>query len=178
MNLTIALCMKIPIIETERLILRGPIAEDFDVYQRFYADEDASAAYGGPLPLNLAWKKLASDLGHWQLRGYGMWSVEYRETHEMVGGCGLVWPEGWPRSELTWWIVPSARRQGFALEASRAVIAFAYRELKWEFVETHMNDENEAARKLAVRLGGRIVARDLFPDGLCRDVYALHANNE
>jgi RimJ/RimL family protein N-acetyltransferase len=91
----------------------------------------------------------------------------------MIGGCGLWWPEGWPRPELTWWIVPEGRRQGHALEASRAAIGFARDTLGWDLVQTHMNDANLPARRLAEALGGRIIARETFPDGLTRDVFAL-----
>lgn len=168
--------MLIASIQTERLTLRAPVNTDFPVYRDFYADADASAAYGGPLPAHLAFRKLAADLGHWQLRGYGMWSVEEKTSGEMVGGAGLVWPEGWPRPELTWWIIPSARRKGYALEASRAVIAYAYEDLQWAQVETHMNDENEAARNLAQKLGGQVIARQKFPDGVERDVFKLPAS--
>ena len=162
-----------PRIETERLVLRAPVADDFPVYERFYADAAASAAYGGPLNTRQAWRTLAADVGHWQLRGYGMWSVIVRESGKMAGGCGFYWPEGWPRCELTWWIAPAARRQGYALEASRAAIRFAYDTLGWKLVETHMSDENEAARGLAVKLGGRVIAREMFPDGRERNVYGL-----
>jgi len=165
--------MTIPTIETERLILRAPAAGDFPVYRVFYADADASAFYGGPLTPALAWRKLAFDIGHWGLRGFGMWSVVERASGAMVGGCGLVWPEGWPRHELSWWIVPGARRRGFALEASRAAIGWACATLGWDRVETHMKDENDAARQLAVRLGGVVIAREVFPDGIERDVVAL-----
>ena len=91
----------------------------------------------------------------------------------MVGGCGLWWPQGYPRSELTWWIAPSARRHGYALESSRAVVAFGYKTLGWDLVETHMNDENIAARKLVEKLGGAQILREKFPDGLERDIFAL-----
>lgn len=165
--------MQIPEINTDRLLLRAPQAEDFSTYRDFYADAESSAAYGGPLPPHLAWRKLAADLGNWSLRGYGMWSLECRENAAMVGGCGIVWPEGWPRSELTWWIIPSARRTGFALEASRAVITFAYDVLGWDVVETHMDDDNEPAHNLARKLNGVVIARERFPDGPERDIYAL-----
>jgi len=36
-----------------------------------------------------------------------------------------------------------------------------------------MNDENTAARHLAIKLGGEIMTRETFPDGLERDVYHL-----
>lgn len=163
----------IPTIETERLILRGPIAEDFAVYRDFFADAEASAGYGGPLDAGRAWRVLAADLGHWALRGFGRWSVIDKASGAMVGGCGLWWPEGWPRSELTWWIVPAARRRGHALEASRAAIRFGYRDLGWPLVETHMQDRNDPVRRLVEKLGGTVLARASFPDGIERNIYAL-----
>jgi [ribosomal protein S5]-alanine N-acetyltransferase len=163
----------IPNLATERLLLRPPGADDFETYRAFYADAEASALYGGPLAPAQAWRKLAYDIGHWTLRGHGMWSVCSRDSGEMIGGCGIVHPEGWPRAELTWWIIPAARRSGYAIEASCAAIAFGYDTLGWPVVETHMNDANEAARNLALKLGGRIIARETFPDGLARTVYAL-----
>lgn len=163
----------IPEVETERLLLRGPKPEDFSVYREFFADAEGSSTYGGPMSADRAWRVLATDLGHWQLRGFGRWSVVVKKTGEMVGGCGLWWPEGYPRSELTWWIIPAHRRHGYATEASRAAVRFGYDTLKWPLVETHMNDENEPARRLAETLGGEIIAREVFPDGLARNIYAL-----
>ena len=169
--------VKIPALETERLALRGPSAQDFPAYRAFYGDAEASAFYGGPLPPEAAWRRLAQDIGHWALRGFGIWSLVERASGETVGGCGLVHPEGWPRSELTWWVAPAARRQGYALEASRAAITFGYGTLRWPLVETHMKDENTAARRLAEALGGQVIARETFPDGIARNVYALARPN-
>jgi [ribosomal protein S5]-alanine N-acetyltransferase len=163
----------IPTLKTDRLDLRGPRSEDFPVYRDFFADAEASHFYGGPMEADRAWRVLATDIGHWALRGYGRWSVVERSTGLMIGGCGLWWPEGYPRSELTWWIAPSARRRGYALEASRAAVVFGYDMLGWDLVETHMNDENVAARKLVEKLGGTQILRETFPDGLERDVFAL-----
>ena len=164
---------KIPSLTTPRLHLRPPGNEDFPVYRDFFADAEASQFYGGPMDAGRAWRVLATDLGHWALRGFGRWSVVDRATGRMVGGCGLWWPEGYPRSELTWWIIPSARRRGFALEASRAAVSFGYETLGWDLVETHMHDTNLAARKLVDKLGGTRILRETFPDGLQRDVFAL-----
>jgi [ribosomal protein S5]-alanine N-acetyltransferase len=163
----------VPRLETERLTLRGPLDVDFPVYRDFFADAEASAFYGGPLEADRAWRVLATDIGHWVLRGYGRWSVLERSSGKMIGGCGLWWPEGYPRSELTWWIIPDARRHGFVLEASRAAIAFGYDQLGWDLVETHMNDDNLAALMLAAKLGGRVILREKFPDGQVRNIYAL-----
>jgi len=163
----------IPTLETDRLILRAPTEDDFPVYAAFFADADAAHFYGGPMRADQAWRQLALDLGHWQLRGYGRWAVEERASGTMVGGCGLWWADGWPRSELTWWLAPAARGKGYASEASRAAIAFGYDTLNWDLVETHMDDANDPARRLALRLGGTVIAREQFPDGRDRDIFEL-----
>lgn len=165
--------MTIPTLTTERLVLRAPEAADFPVYRDFFGDAEASHFYGGPMEADRAWRVLATDLGHWALRGYGRWSIVEQASGAMVGGCGLWWPEAYPRSELTWWIIPSARRNGYAIEASRAAVHFGYDTLGWALVETHMNDENVAARLLAQKLGGVKILRERFPDGLERDIFAL-----
>jgi len=170
--------MIIPTLHTKRLLLRAPGGADFPVYRRFYADAKASSFYGGPLPADLAWRKLAYDVGHWALRGFGMWSIVECSTGQMVGSCGIVWAEGWPRSELTWWIAPESRRRGYALEASEAAIEWGYARSGLGHVETHMDDDNSAARALAEKLGGKIMAREKFPDGLVRNIYMLPNSKE
>lgn len=165
--------MQIPALRTSRLILRGPGTSDFGIYRDFYADPNASAFYGGPLDAAQAWRRLAQDIGHWALRGHGMWSVVDQGSGTTIGSCGILHPEGWPRHELSWWIAPTARRKGYAEEASRAAIRWAGEVLGWKAVETHMKDENEAARALAEKLGGKAIAREMFPDGIERNVYAI-----
>lgn len=165
--------MNIPKLRSDRLILCPPCIGHFETYCSFYADAEASSFYGGPLTPVQAWRKLAYDVGHWALRGFGMWSLVEQASSEMVGGCGILWPEGWPRHELTWWIMPGARRHGYAEAASRTVLRWARKALHWDVVETHMRDENRAAHRLAIKLGGMQIARERFPDGHHRDVYAI-----
>ena len=165
--------MTIPEIRTERLILRAPAKDDFGIYREFYSDAEGSKAYGGPLDAEQAWRKLAYDIGHWELRGFGMWSAFHMRTGEMVGGAGLVHPEDWPCPELTWWIIPGSRRQGYAMELSKAVICFGYEQLGWDAVRTYMNDDNLPAKRLVEKLNGVVTRRQVFPDGLERDIYTL-----
>lgn len=163
----------IPTLTTARLVMRPPSADDFATYRDFYADSEASRFYGGPMDAAQAWRRLAQDIGHWALRGHGMWTAVERSSGKPAGGCGIVQPEGWPRHELSWWIVPPARRKGYAEEASRAAISWAREVLGWDQVETHMKDENVAARALAEKLGGTRIAREQFPDGIERNIYAM-----
>jgi [ribosomal protein S5]-alanine N-acetyltransferase len=169
--------MQIPTLHTERLVLRPLRADCESLYETFYTDADASKHYGGPLTRAAAFARLAADLGTWHLKGFGVWAIERRDHHDLIGVCGFWQGKDWPR-ELTWWLLPAARGAGYAQEASHAAIAHAYGIFGWPIVETYMKDENEAARKLVLRLGGICTRRQSFPDGLERDVFRLPAPDE
>lgn len=156
---------------TQRLGLRVPDARDLDAYAAFFADPEASRFYGGPLRRDEAFGVLCRDIGHWMLRGFGKFAIAC--DGRTIGGCGIVHPEGWPSHELTWWLLPEARGAGIAREASLAVLGWARDRLGLAEVETHFRDENAAARRLTERLGGRRVRRNIFPDGIARDIFAI-----
>jgi [ribosomal protein S5]-alanine N-acetyltransferase len=164
--------MQIPTLTTERLLLLPPSAQAEDLYRRFYTDESASRAYGGPLSVSAAWSRLASDVASWHLQGFGVWLIQRKVEGDLVGICGFWQGKGWPR-ELTWWLLPEARGTGLAYEASQSAIAHAYRVFKWKAVETYMNDTNDQARALVTRLHGVRIARQVFPDNLERDLYRI-----
>lgn len=168
----------IPTLETRRLRLEPPSAACAALYEAFYTDAEASRTYGGPLTPGAAWARLASDLGSWQLQGFGVWALCRRDAGEhgggpeRVGACGFWQGRGWPR-ELTWWLLPSARGQGLAYEASIAAARHAYEVFGWSTVETYMDDANAPARALVAQLGGVRVDRRAFPDGRERDVFRI-----
>lgn len=168
----------IPTLSTQRLILRALEETDLPTFVEFYADGDGSLFYGGPKTAEEARDELVKGRDHWAEKGYGVWAIEQKSDGKMVGVCGFQWPTGWLRRELTWWLLPSAQGQGFATEASRAAIEHAYREYKWDLVETHMKDENEAARRLVERLGGKVIDRLEFPDGIARNIFAFPKPDE
>lgn len=161
----------IPVLTTRRLVLRMPESRDHAAYARFFADAEASHFYGGPLAPHQAWDRLAADIGHFALRGFGRFVVTLDD--QTIGGCGILDVDGWPGHELTWWLLPEARGKGIAQEASRAVLGWAGRSLGRPTVETHFRDENLAARRLTEGLGGVLLRRDQFPDGFDRDVYGI-----
>lgn len=162
------------VLQTERLTLVTPEAGHFPAYRQFYASaNDLAGRYSAPRREDEAWTIMAGDIGHWSLRGFGMFVVTRKSDGDVIGGCGLYHPQGWPSHELTWWLLPTARGTGFATEASRAVIGFGYDRLGWPQVETYIRDNNGPARRLAERLGGLVDRREIFPDGVERDVFRL-----
>lgn len=93
--------MTVPVIETERLILREFREEDFPVYERLAADIDVMRYLGGKTMNQVeAWRHMAFMIGHWTLRGYGYFAVEEKTTREFIGRAGFMNPTGWPGFEL------------------------------------------------------------------------------
>ncbi|MEM7318124.1 MAG: GNAT family N-acetyltransferase [Pseudomonadota bacterium] len=163
-----------PTLSTARLTLQMPTPDDLGAYRAFYAASDLTVGgYRGGRSEEEISAILRRDLDHWATRGFGIWLLRPIGGAQVLGGCGLAHPDDWPRHELTWWLMPEARGKGYATEASRAVISWAHDRLGWDRVETHMRDENTPARRIAIRLGGRKICRETFPDGVTRDVFEL-----
>src|ERR1051325_5154069 len=99
----------IPTLETARLRLTALSASHFDDYAAMLADPASTrwVGDGEPLDRGHAWRSLAMLLGHWQLRGYGMWALELKDSGVFAGRAGLMYPEGWPDIELGWMLKDS-----------------------------------------------------------------------
>jgi RimJ/RimL family protein N-acetyltransferase len=108
---------------------------------------------GRPLDRAAAFRSMAVHLGHWQLRGYGQWALEDRATGELVGRAGLWQPEGWPGLEVGWLLARASWGRGFATEAARAAIDYAFHELRAGRVISLIRPENRASIRVAERLG-------------------------
>ncbi|MCP5086132.1 MAG: GNAT family N-acetyltransferase [Rhodobacteraceae bacterium] len=143
----------IPIIETERLILRAPVENDFEPLATFFADEQRSAGFGGPLDRNEAWRWFASNIGHWELRGYGFWTIEERTRGAVCGITGVWYPEGWPEPELGWVIYANFEGKGIANEAAVAARGHAYRHFGLVTLSSNIFPGNSRSVALAERMG-------------------------
>lgn len=146
----------IPHIETERLRLRAWREEDFPAMARFYADPSTATYVGGVMTADDAWRRMATYVGHWLLRGYGPWALELKDGGHFAGYSGLWNPHGWPEREINWGLLPEFQGRGLVVEAARRVRAFAYEQLGWPTVVSCIALENTKSRRVAERLGCRL----------------------
>ena len=146
-------------LETERLILRRiDPNRDFEPWARAMADERTVRFTGGQvMDRALAWRNMASVIGHWSIRGYGFFSVENRETGEWVGRVGPWYPEGWPAPEIGWTIAREHWGKGFATEAGLACVDYAFETLGWQRVIHVILKGNEQSVAVARKLGSRFI---------------------
>ena len=142
----------VPVITTERLTLRAPGPQDLEPMVAFYAS-DRSRFVGGPMTREGTWRALATEIGHWAMRGYGRWIVELTETGEPVGIVGLWNPHGWPEPEVGWDLFNGHEGKGYATEAARAARGFAYDTLGWTTLISLVKTGNDGSAAVATRLG-------------------------
>jgi RimJ/RimL family protein N-acetyltransferase len=141
-------------LETERLILRPFVESDFDAYAAIHGDPEVTRYLNGfPLPRWEAWRSFAIFVGHWQLRGYGVWAVEEKATGAFVGRSGLHYPEGWPGIEVGWTFDRAAWGKGFATEAGRVAMTWAFDVLGLNHIISVIHPENARSIRVAERLG-------------------------
>ena len=151
---------RIDLLETERLTLRMFRETDLDDYAEMCADADVMRYLGGvTMSRSEAWRSMATVLGHWQLRGFGLWAVERRDSGELVGRVGCWQPDGWPGMEIAWTLRKAFWGQGYATESALAALDVAFRRLQQSHVISMIHEENQpsiqVARRLRMRLEGR-----------------------
>lgn len=146
-------------LETDRLVLRMFRESDTDAYADMVGDPDVMRFLGGGKPVSReeAWRNMALILGHWHLRGFGMWAVVEKASGEMVGRVGCWQPEGWPGLEVGWTLRRRFWGRGYATEAARASVAYAFDELDQARVISLIAPENVNSIRVAERLGEKPV---------------------
>jgi len=138
--------------------MRGWREEDLDAYAALVADPEVMLWLGGTQDRELAWRRgLALWVGHWELRGYGLWAVERKSDGVLLGRVGLWNPEGWPGVEVGWTLARHAWGQGYAYEAALAATDWAWANLPIDRLLSVIAPDNGRSRRVAERLGMAVV---------------------
>lgn len=164
----------VPSLDTPRLRLRQFAEADLEDYAALCADAEVMRYVGdrGPLSREDAWRQLAMLVGHWVLRGYGMWAVAERASGAFVGRVGLHYPEGWPEPEIAWALARRYWGRGYAFEATTAALGIAFATLGWSRAVSLISPPNLRSIRLAERLGARF-ERSLAVRGHEVSLYAV-----
>lgn len=145
----------IPVLETQRLVLRGPKPEEYPDFKATFTSFRARYM-GGPLNPYEAWMLYAAEIGHWEIRGFGMWMIHDRETDKTLGMTGGWQPAMWPEREIAWIIWPEAAGKGYALEATHAARRYFYDVQGWDGAVSYIDSYNLDSVRLAERLGAKV----------------------
>jgi RimJ/RimL family protein N-acetyltransferase/predicted nucleotidyltransferase len=158
------------LIETERLVLRPIEAGDLDNFVSLHADREVTRFIR---PLDRATAKERLELAHceWLERRHGMLAVIERTTGRFVGRAGLkYWPQ-FDETELGWVLRRDAWGRGYATEAGRACIEWAFSEFAMPYLTAMISSDNVRSVRVAERLG----LAPLRTDVLLGDPVVVHA---
>ncbi|HYW74832.1 MAG TPA: GNAT family N-acetyltransferase [Pyrinomonadaceae bacterium] len=140
-------------LESERLVLRWFREDDFDAYAAIAADEEVMKFIGGTQTRFEAWRAMASHIGHWYFRGYGVFAVEEKTSGEMIGRIGFMNPPGWPGFEIGWTLARASWGKGYATEGARRAMQYAFTEMNRDHLFSCIAPENINSARVAERLG-------------------------
>ncbi|MEM7058857.1 MAG: GNAT family N-acetyltransferase [Pseudomonadota bacterium] len=140
----------LPVLETERLTLRAPEAEDYKLWLRIVT-EPGCEWIGGPTKPEDAWYDFCGHVACWLLHGHGPFVLHRREDGARLGFVfvGYEWEDREP--ELGWFLAQEHRNKGYGKEAAEVVRDWALQLLP-TFVSC-VNPDNEPSTRLAKSLG-------------------------
>ena len=150
----------VPVVETERLILRGHRPEDFEHLYAMWADP-VTTQYTSKKPLTeeQAWIKFIRIPGLWAFLGYGYWAVEEKSSGRYIGHVGFaefrrdIKPSIKGLPENGWVLAKRAHGKGYATETVMASVAWSDKNIPVDQTVCIITPENAASIRLAEKCG-------------------------
>ncbi|MHB8147876.1 MAG: GNAT family N-acetyltransferase [Vulcanimicrobiaceae bacterium] len=113
-------------IETERLALRTWMPGDAQEAFAIYGDPEVMRfIQGGPIAREAIPAWIEGLMHSSEQAGTGVWPAILKSERRIIGAFGLA-PSPWGDVEVTWLLARSAWGQGYATEAARAVLGYAF----------------------------------------------------
>lgn len=149
----------IPVIETERLILRGTTPGDADTWVTFLADPEflryIPRAKVPRTPQERAERIMNAYHQRWESRPLNSmgWAVTRKADGQLLGLCGIEELNGANDGELDYYYGKSYWGQGYATEAARAVVRYSFEHTSWDRVVAAILPANIASQRVLDHLG-------------------------
>lgn len=155
-------------LETDRLLLRPFVTDDWRGLQAYVTDEEVMR-YDRP------WPKSDEDLREaatYLAEHGGYWAVCLKSTGHLIGHVTCIQSEPYPflNWDLGFGLNPEFQHRGYAFEASERVLRFAFEECGARRVFASCDPDNAPAYRLLERLGMRREAHHLQPGFLRRTI--------
>jgi RimJ/RimL family protein N-acetyltransferase len=156
-------------LETPRLVLRRWRDDDIVPMTAINADPDVMRWIGSGTVADRerTAAAVAASERAWDERGFGLFAVEVRQTSELAGFTGLAiptfLPEVMPAVEIGWRLGRPYWGQGFATEAARAALRFAFVDRGLDRIISIHQIGNDASERVMRKLGMRLDRETIDP---------------
>ena len=170
--------MKIPAIDTKRLILRGFTTADFEPLCSILSDRDVLRYLPNtePFPPPVVERIMLRQAKHWQEHGYGWYAVADRQTSVLVGWCGLNVLDETGETEIKYLLDKPHWGRGLATEAASRCVQDGFDEQGLDEIIGLVHPQNAASRRVLEKLGMQYTG-GLHLWGLDLDRYTRHRIN-
>jgi [ribosomal protein S5]-alanine N-acetyltransferase len=154
------------VLETERLILRYLTRDDVDAIFAVIGDPEAMKFYPQKFTREDAERWVTKSQERYRRDGYGLFAVVLKSNGEVIGNCGVVLQdvEGESLLEVGYHFRRDYWGHGYATEAARACMTYAFRDLASEKVVSFILLENLPSRRVAERNGMAVERQIIFHD--------------
>jgi ribosomal-protein-alanine N-acetyltransferase len=143
------------VIRTERLVLRQWREDDREPFAALNGDPVVMEHFPATMTREQSDAFVDFNIATIAERGWGLWAVE--ADGAFIGFVGLNEPRFQahftPAVEIGWRLARSAWGHGYATEAARAVLAYAFDELKLDEIVSFTTVENRRSRRVMERIG-------------------------
>lgn len=160
-----------PMIETERLVLRRHRAADLDACAAMWGDAEITRFIGGkPFAREDVWARLLRYVGHWSMLGFGYWAIDDKASGKFIGELGFAdfqrdISPALDAPELGWALARHAQGHGYAIEAVRAATIWGDRHFGISHTVCMIRPDNLPSIRVADKAGYR-QQRQLLYKGL------------
>ena len=143
------------VFETPCLRCRRLVPEDLKALLEVYGDAEAMRWVDDGSPLTeadaRAWLEVTEN--NYLKRGYGMFALEERTTHQVIGFCGLVHPGGQQEAEVKYALLRTYWGRGLATEAVRELLKYGADSHGLTRIIATVDPENLASQKVLAKVG-------------------------
>ncbi len=153
-------------IRSERLLLRAWVPSDRLPFAQMNADPQVVQFLPSALTCEQSNHFADRIEAHFDTHGFGLWAVEVCHSAPFIGFVGLSVPSFeshfTPCVEIGWRLAKKYWGRGYATEAARAVLAYAFEDLGQEEVVSFTVPGNLKSRAVMQRLGMTYAPEDDF----------------
>lgn len=158
---------------TERLLLREFVSGDTDALLEILGDPIAMQYYPAPFSRAEVEAWILRNLARYRDTGFGLWAMLLKDSGELIGDCGCYVRDvlGSMEYELGWHVRRDLWGRGYASEAARHCIEYAFLKLGAQRVIALVRPENVSSCRVAEK-NGMTRERMIFWRGYDHCVYA------
>jgi ribosomal-protein-alanine N-acetyltransferase len=153
-------------ISTERLNIRPFIKSDKEALISIISNPQVMRfSLKGPITIEEARKQLCDkDIALYENEDYGMLAITRKMDNALIGYAGLLKQEidGEQKIEISYRLHPNYWKQGFAIEAVRAILDYAFTKLKLKEIIAIIEPNNLDSIKIALKLGMKAFMNTTF----------------